>query len=254
MSTHSPLYRTASLTLVFLLVLTTTPVSASELAAPPDAILGSVSAVGSVQLRGMTVSHEATVFAGDVIRSRADSRASLRLTRGQKIQLGANTQVKVDEEAPVVKLALAFGHLAFASDVGSPLSVAIAPLEIYAEANASGDIAIVGDKTVGVRVSRGSVLIRNTESQKSFVLLEGEEKLIGRYNGIVADPIAVIASNMPLPIPSTPPAAPQAGTGISSRGWVAIIAAVAGGAAVGAFFLGAQGELTRASSMRRTPA
>lgn len=186
------------------------------------------------------------MFAGDTLRSRADSYAAVRFSSGQTVELGSNTQVTVgadQSDESVVQLALASGHMAFASDVASPLSIAIAPLEFYLDADASGDVAIVGDKTVGVRVREGSVLVRNMETKTSFVLTKGQEKLIGRYNGIVADPIAVIASAMPTPIPSSAPAAPQQGSGLSSGSWAAIIALVAGGSAVGAFFAGGSGKV-----------
>ena len=241
MSNHSTAYRSVALTLILLTTLATTPVSAAELAAPADGVLGSVRAGGAVQLRGIRVAGEGTMFAGDTLRSQADGYAALNFTAGQQIELGANTQVTVDADESVVQLAMAFGHMAFASDVGSPLSIAIAPLEFYLDADASGNVAIVGDQTVGVRVTQGSVLVRNTESKKSFVLTQGQEKLIGRYNGIVADPIAVIASSMPTSIPTSLPAAPQQGSGMSNAAWAAIVALVAGGAAVGVYFAGRSG-------------
>ena len=183
------------------------------------------------------------MFAGDTLRSQADSYAAVRFTAGQQIQLGANTQVTVDADESVVQLAMASGNMAFASDVGSPLSIAIAPLEFYLDSDASGNVAIVGDQTVGVRVTEGSVLVRNTETKKSFVLTQGQEKLIGRYNGIVADPIAVIASSIPTSIPTSLPAVPQQGSGLSNGAWASVIALVAGGAAVGAFFAGRSGTV-----------
>ena len=241
MPNHSTTYRFVALTLVLLTTLATTPVTAAELAAPADGVLGAVRTGGTVQLRGVNLIGEGTVFAGDTLQSRADGAATVRFTLGQQIEMGSNTRVTVNADESVVQLAMASGNMAFASDVGSPLSIAIAPLEFYLDADASGNVAIVGDQTVGVRVTQGSVLVRNTESKKSFVLTQGQEKLIGRYNGIVADPIAVIASSMPTSIPTSLPAAPQQGSGMSNAAWAAIVALVAGGAAVGVYFAGRSG-------------
>jgi len=243
MPNHSTTYRFVALTLVLLTTLATTPVTAAELAAPADGVLGAVRTGGTVQLRGVNLIGEGTVFAGDTLQSRADGAATVRFTLGQQIEMGSNTRVTVNADESVVQLAMASGNMAFASDVGSPLSIAIAPLEFYLDADASGNVAIVGDQTVGVRVTQGSVLVRNTESKKSFVLIQGQEKLIGRYNGIVADPIAVIASSLPTSIPTSLPAAPQQGSGLSNGAWASIIALVAGGAAVGAFFAGRSGTV-----------
>ena len=59
---------------------------------------------------------------------------------------------------------------------------------------------------------------------------------MGRSNGVVADPISVIAANFPgralPPIPSSPPLVPQGGSNLSSAAWAAIVAALSGGAAV----------------------
>jgi hypothetical protein len=243
MPNHSTTYRFVALTLVLLTTLATTPVTAAELAAPADGVLGAVRTGGTVQLRGVNLIGEGTVFAGDTLQSRADGAATVRFTLGQQIEMGSNTRVTVNADESVVQLAMASGNMAFASDVGSPLSIAIAPLEFYLDADASGNVAIVGDQTVGVRVTQGSVLVRNTESKKSFVLIQGQEKLIGRYNGIVADPIAVIASSLPTSIPTSLPAAPQQGSGLSNGAWASIIALVAGGAAVGAVFAGRSGTV-----------
>ena len=226
--------------LVVLTTLATTPISAAELA-PANGVVGSVRTTGSVQLRGVAVSREGTLFAGDVVQSGAGGYATLRLNAGHKVELSSDTRVTVGEDGSIAQLALASGHMAFASDVASPLSIVIAPLEIYLNTDASGDVSIVGERTVGVRVRAGSVLVRNTQSKKSFVLTEGQEKLIGRYNGIMADPIALIASNLPTPIPTSLPPVPQQGTGLSNGARAAITAVVAGGAAVGAFVAGRAG-------------
>ena len=245
MSTHSPLYRVAALTLAFLLVLTTTPVSATEVAPRANVVLGSIQSVGSVQLRGVRLSGEGTLFAGDVIRSHQDAYAQLTLAAGHKVELAANTTVTITEDEGVVQLAMRTGDLAFSS-ASAPLKISLAPYEFVAGESAAGDVALLGLETIGVRATKGSFLVRDTNTMKSFVLIEGQEKLIGRYNGVVADSISLIASNLPgpVPAPSFPSAnpAPQAGTGLSSGAWVFILAAVGGAAAVAAFYGGRAGQ------------
>ncbi len=240
---HSPLYRTIALVLVVLTTLTTAPISAVEFGSATAAAVGSVTIDGSVQLRGITVAREGTVFSGDRIVVRADSSANLALSGGQIVALTSNTDLTVESDGSIARLALASGSVSFSTSGRSSLQIDVAPYEVVSD-TASARVFVLSDKTVGVRVRSGSLMVRNTDSKESFLLTEGQEKLLGRANGAVADPISMIASNLPDPLPAgLPPApAPQA-SGMSSGAWVAIIAAVAGGAAAASWVLAGRSKV-----------
>ena len=169
-------------------------------------------------------------------------------------QMAPDTDVTVAQDGDVIELAVNNGAIAFAS--ASRLRISLKPYEFEPAQAAAGKVGLAGSKTVAVLSTKGSMLVRNTSTKESFVLMEGQEKRMGRYNGVVADPLTMIASNFPslppgVPTPMPTPA-PQAG-GMSSGAWVAIIAAVAGGAAAGSWFLARrdqvdESELTAANA------
>jgi hypothetical protein len=78
-----------ALSLVVLTVLSTTPVTAAELTSKNN--IGSVSAVGAVQLRGVPINSEGTLFSGDPLNVGASSYAKLVLTEGPKVEVGAGS-------------------------------------------------------------------------------------------------------------------------------------------------------------------
>ncbi len=219
-------------TLVAVMVMFTMPVSAAEFGARD--ILGSVTAFGPVELRGVAISQEGTLFAGDRILAHGDAYAKVSLTGGQSFELRENTELTVSDDGAVAQLAMVSGTVTFSAADRAPLRVDISPYQLTTKSG-SGLVSVMSEQTIGVQVRSGSVQISNTETRESFVLTEGQEKLLGRSNGVIADPISVIASNLPAPLPTNPsvprPApAPQAGS-LSSAAWAAIVAAVAGGAA-----------------------
>ncbi len=225
-----------ALVLVLATAVGTTPVTAAEFSGAPAAV-GSITTAGRVLLRTVPVSREGTVFSGDRIVSGGDSYAKVDFIGGPTIELSDNTDVTVKSSGAIARLALASGSISFSTNGRSVLHIAVEPYEVSGE-TASGRVFVLGDKTVGIRVRTGSLMVRNTDSKESFLLTEGQERLLGRANGVVADPISMIASNLADPLPAgMPPApAPQASS-MSSSAWIAIIAAVAGGAAAGSWFL-----------------
>jgi len=233
MSRHTNVERLIACVLVALMVTFTVPVSAAELgdgAAP----VGSIRAVGHVELRGIAISWEGTVFDGDRISSSAASNGTVAFVSGDKFDLAANTDVVVRQDGDVIQLAINAGSIAFSS-VSESLRISLAPYEFQPGPTATGVISLVGPESVGVVSTKGSMMVRNTSTGQAFLLTEGQERRMGRSNGVVADPISVIAANFPgralPPIPSSPPPVPQA-SNLSSAAWAAIVAAVAGGAAV----------------------
>src|SRR5262245_64593269 len=78
--------RLVAVTLVLTTVVVTMPLSGADLS-KTKSIIGSVSAVGPVQLRGIGISQEGTLFPGDSIRSGQKGYAKVILGTGSKIEV-----------------------------------------------------------------------------------------------------------------------------------------------------------------------
>jgi hypothetical protein len=218
--------------MAFGLVLTTTfitmPVSAADFSSARP-VLGSVTAVGSVSLRGVGISQEGTLFAGDSIRANEKGYAKVLLGTGSKIELGQKTDLTVNRDSQGVKIAMTTGTIGFTTQ--SPLRIDVLPFEVTASDDASGNISIMSSTTAGVRAMNGKVTVRNMKTLESFVVLKGQERLLGLQNGVHAPSLGEIASNVPVPIPPPLPA-PQAPAGRTTGGlamdagaWLAVVGA-----------------------------
>src|SRR5688572_25961511 len=86
-----------ALTLVLLLTFCTLPLSAADKTAHA-ATIGSISSVGSVQLRGVALSNDGTLFSGDRLNVGPGSYARVIAGTGHKLEVGANSDVVVSRE------------------------------------------------------------------------------------------------------------------------------------------------------------
>ena len=106
MSTAVPgfLSKILSLLLASVLFMSPTLISAADI--PSRTAIGSIRAVGNVQLRGISVAGEGTLFLGDTITTGKDSRGDLILGDGSKVEVFNNTQcvVKTDNQHTTVRL------------------------------------------------------------------------------------------------------------------------------------------------------
>jgi len=221
------------------LVLTTTfitmPVSAADFSSTRS-VLGSVSAVGPVELRGLSISTEGTLFAGDSIRSGNKGYAKVLLGSGSKIELAEKTEVNVSSDVQGVKIAMNTGTMGFTS-LGSPVRVTLQPFDIVTSSDAAGSVA-VGNNSASVRALKGTVTVRNRKTAESFVLIKGQDRLFG-MDGSNKGSLGEIASNVPGPLPTLPPQTPAGqttgGLAMDAGAWAAVIAgaAVAGLAITG---------------------
>src|SRR5438034_919968 len=123
------LRRTVAAALVFTTALVTMPVSAADFSTAKS-VIGSVSAVGLVELRGVGISQEGTLFAGDSIRAREKGYAKVLLGTGSKIELAEKTDVNVSRDGEAVKIALNTGTVGFTAH--TPLRIDVLPFEILA--------------------------------------------------------------------------------------------------------------------------
>jgi hypothetical protein len=236
------LRQTVAVALVLTIGLVTLPVSAADFSAGRS-VIGSVNAVGAVQLRGIGISQEGTLFAGDTIASGPKAYAKVVLGTGSKIELSEKTGVTVDRDSEGVKIAMNAGTLGFTTPTA--LRFEISSFELTASDGTAGNIAI-SSTAAGVRAINGKVKVRNLKTSESFVVTKGNEMLLSLKEGIPAASLAEMASNAPVPLPSGEPAPsptpapapvppPQTPAGRSSGGgigmdtgaWLVVIGAAA---------------------------
>jgi len=221
-----------AVTLLFSTLLITMPVSAAELATSRTSV-GSVSGVGPVSLRGISIPQEGTLFDGDILQVGYKGYAKVTLVAGHRLELDANTQISVHQSATNVVIRVNSGNVAFIRTGTSVLMLQIGPYEIIPESNAAGSVALIGKEALGLRGMRGKMAVRQTTLRTSSIVTEGQERIL-TFTGQSSAPLAQIASTAPSPIPAIPPApqgASPPGRGLSTGGWIAILATVGGAAA-----------------------
>ncbi len=231
----SYLRKSVAVALALTLTFITMPVSGADLTT--GKALGSVTAIGAVELRGVALSQEGTLFAGDSIRSLEKGFAKIALNGGNKIEMDQKAQVQVATDAQGARVLLAAGNIGFSAARGTPLRLAVQPFEIVAS-DAGGNVAVQSSGIAGIRATKGKVTVRNTKTSESFVLLKGEERLLYTTTGRVAKSLGQVASAGPIPIPAPrqgPAGQTGGGSALDTGAWLAIAAgaAVAGIAIAG---------------------
>jgi len=235
------LNRFTAVVLLFSTALVTAPVSAAELAAP-HASLGSVSGVGPVSLRGVSVAQEGTIFSGDELQVGSKGYAKVMLVAGHRLELGADTKINIRQSEKNIVIQIKSGNVAFTSAGNSQLTLTVGPYEISPEHNSAGNAALIGKDALGLRTIKGKVAVKQTALHTTTVVAKGQEKIM-TFAGQTSAPLTQIASTVPGPLPAVPPAPPDpqtspagtAGTkGLSKTGWIAVLATLGGaGAAIG---------------------
>src|SRR5215471_14040895 len=97
MSTATHAIQGKTLALLLASVLSMSPVLIFAADIPSRIAIGSVQGVGNVELRGVSVAREGTLFPGDTISTRTNSLSHLMLANGSKVELFNNTQCTVKD-------------------------------------------------------------------------------------------------------------------------------------------------------------
>jgi len=220
--------------LVLTTVLVTMPLSAADFSTTRP-VIGSVSAVGPVALRGVGISQDGTLFSGDSIHAGLKGYAKVLIGTGSKIELSEKTDVSINRDPRGVQIAMNSGMVGFTAR--TPLRIDVAPFEVTATDDSSGKVAIMGTTAADVRAINGKVTVRNLKTSESFILTTGQEQLIRLQDGAHAPSLGEIATNVPEPVPAPKPApAPQTPAGKTSGGGLAMDTgawlAVIGGAVI----------------------
>jgi hypothetical protein len=236
--------RLVAATLVLMTVFVTMPLSAADFSTSKT-VIGSVSAVGPVELRGIAISQEGTLFPGDSIRTSQRGFAKVLLGSG-KIELLEKTNIQVNRDAQGVKVAMNAGMIGFSAH--TPLRIDVLPFELIATDDSSGNLAILPIGAAALRTINGKVTVRNVNTSESFVLVKGQEMLLSLKKGVPASSLLQLASNGPTPMPSPtpspaplpaptpqgpPPAGKTSGINMDTGAWFAVIGVLAlGGVAI----------------------
>jgi len=226
-----------ALLVLLAIAFTTAPITAADFTT--KLVIGSVSAVGSVNLRGVTISQEGTLFPGDQVSVGAKGYAKVTLLNGHKLELASMTKLTVVGSKQSAQLQVASGNMGFTTQAGT-LDIVAGNYQITGDHNVVGNVAYVGNGFVGLHVKIGTVTVRNMTTKETVKVNAGQDRLFS-LQGDMNRPLAQLASNgLPAPIPTVPPAPdPQAGggnppaqaNGITKTGWVAILGTIGGAAA-----------------------
>jgi hypothetical protein len=217
--------RSLALLLVVLLVVYTVPLSAAEISRATS--IGQVSANGAVDLRGVPINGDGTLFSGDRMNVGSGGYAKIALGSGPRVEVGSGSDVTVTREGNNVQVKMASGNVAFKGDGKSPIHVRVGAYDVTVPGDASGNVAFMGKDVFGVRVMTGSVTVRHTVTKQSFSVQKGFDRLISLQTGAVSQTFAQLASTAPAAVP----APPQQGSGLSKGGWIAVLGTVAGATA-----------------------
>ena len=172
--------KTLALVCIFLAVVAMNPVPNVASPAPAAAAIGTMSAIGTAEVRAVRTK-EATLFSGDIVRSLQGSYVRVFLNEGHRIELSSNTDVKLAKESATTKIAMLSGRLAFASSPMSPLQLNVQSLTVLAEPGESGSITSASPDLVSVAVVKGPIEVRNSETGEWFLLRAGTTTFFGLH-------------------------------------------------------------------------
>jgi hypothetical protein len=230
--------------LVLLLSVCTIPLSAAELNSKATS-LGALTAVGSVQLRGVSV-NEGTVFSGDRLSVAPGSYARVATANGQKLEVGSGSDVQVTSEGKNLRVQMVSGNVGFQGK-GQKVTFQLGAYEMTVDGDAAGQVAFVGQGAFGVRMVSGTMNVRNAQTKQSFVVKPGTERMVSLSTGADMPTMAQLASSVPAAVPAMP--APRRRD--LSNGMVAgLVAGAASGAALITYFLAREDGDARAEQLK----
>lgn len=227
--------------LICTLLVATSPLMAADFP-PAKGTLGSLIAAGSVQLRGVTVNQEGTLFSGDAISTGINSQARMMLVDGNQVELFAGTKSALTRVDDKLRLTLNSGHVGFKASA-KPLTIGLTGFEVLPGIGASGGVAFLGEDYVGIRAIVGSVTVHNASTNKSLIVTSGNVHVLNLKTGQTNVPMTQLASvrTPSLPSSAAPPAAPPRQTGAggccTAGQWTAIAIGIGAGTGTALYFV-----------------
>jgi hypothetical protein len=245
MQSHNKLNRSIAVSLAVLLTVCNLPLMAAD--KTQAATIGSVTSVGNVQLRGVTLSNEGTLFSGDRLNVGPGAYARVAASSGQKLELGSNSDVAVTRDGDNTDLQMTSGNVSFKGNGKGSTRVRIGVYDVVASSDAAGNIAFTGSSMFGVRMTNGSATVRNTRTKQSFVVQKGVERLVSLTTGDNFPTMSQLASSVPAAVPAP---RRQGTSSMSTATLVSIVAAAAGGASLVTYFLARSDDDERGTQVK----
>ncbi len=140
------------------------------------AVVGSTIASQQARIAGAELRAGTTILSGDVIEVGTKGLASLNLSQGGQVDLGAESRARLTRKADGVVLELGRGAAAFRSAGGAPLEARLADASIHPLGTEPAVWVLAWkNPTEGVIAARsGQLLIRTAHDARSVVLNPGE--------------------------------------------------------------------------------
>jgi hypothetical protein len=245
---HSSYRIFTALLLTLAVLICSTPISAADFSRS-NSVLGSVRVAGTVQVRGVAVTKESTVFPGDRVHTGAKSYAKVTLVNGNRFELLNDTDFVLNRNNQQINVGIAGGAIAFNASK-TPVAIRIADYEILPAAGSSGVVGFIGNEFAAVRPMTGSVTLTSLKDKKSTVIGTGVDRFINVSASTSKTPLTELASAAQAPTPLPSRAFPQVNpSGLTHAAWAAILATIAGGAAAVAI-LATRGDSEEGSPSR----
>src|SRR5262245_40697178 len=215
-----------ALTLALTMVMATTSVFATDVKGVNTA-LGSVSGAGSVQVRGIAVQQESTLFADDRVRTGPGAYAKLALTNGARVELAGDSELVVKSDDQGLRLNLVSGALTLKASK-KPVIVVVNGQEVRPVADANVRVAVLPNELADIRVVSGRAELINTASKQTTMINDREQRIVNLKTGKIEGALTQVASTLPAGAPSSgiPAPAPQ-----KKRAGAAVMLGTAGAAA-----------------------
>jgi hypothetical protein len=185
-----------SVFLVLTLVVFSSPVSATDLP-PVGKVLGTISVVGNVQVRGISLPREGTLFSGDSIRTDEKAYAKVTLRDGNRVEASGASDFVVKQDGSGVHVGLTSGHLGFLSP-GNLLAFVLGRYEVVPKAGSTGSVGLLGPETAAINVLHGSVTLREPATKQSMEISSGGQYVLRlKANGPIAQVVSLIPPSVP---------------------------------------------------------
>ncbi len=160
------------------IVIATFPYPSSASPGPASAMIGTMSAAGVVEVRGLKTK-EATLFSGDRVRSFDSSYAKVFLNQGHRIELSSNSDVTLTGEKDLTKIAMLSGWVGFTSSPARPLQLEVQSLVVTAQPGQSGSVSSVEENVVSIAAVKGQIKVSNRTTGEAFLLQPGTSTVFG---------------------------------------------------------------------------
>ena len=230
---HSIVRGTVSIYLILAITFLTVPLSATDLQVA-SRMIGSVGAVGPVDLRGVAITGDGTLFSGDRIHVYEKGYAKVLAGAGSKVEVFESSDVNFQQDGKEIRIAMNGGMVGFTAN--TPVRVTMGSFEIIGKDSASATVAMTSSTSAGVRAVSGDVTVRNVKTAESYKVTKGQTRLLLLKDSVSTPSIGDMASAVPGPVPapaippsSTPAPPARRGLSMDTGGWLALIGAVAGG-------------------------